>query len=648
MAGTFQDYDVPVPRQLKTSKKKNGLFKSNLSASDNSLDSDNWTRDMTKEEYRDSYLADYDVPKSSNEEITSTSHSNKPMNLEAVESKEIVNNVSLVVFKGLEKEVQSAVTQILTFSVKWRECKSADTRASIVKIVCVSTWKKLQNYLAEVSKIFAKNQRERTKEVTIIIEGLKKSSDELEHVLDHLNKLLNGSSGNANDFDYLTTLVSLASDVQNHLTELGSIVEENANVLFAAVKQKEITSPKSKQNPNIRPNVIPPPTRQKPNDLLKKYQNSPTDHKQKVSTQDSMDYDVPKPSSEPRSLFTRSMSCEKSLDYDFPRYNEDINCRSTAHELKSGLGELDYDLPRNSKITDQSFPEFPMKRTQSFDNCLDYDLPSGSTVQRPNMYPDDMIDSATASMRQNISRSSVGGEKRTAVVLEKGNAKFDILQKKDTNSKLIPTKLVVGNLNSTINGQTQMLRKGLKLNSDRVDSGVDYDYPISQPAWSSCENLASSVEGNLVLNKSNKKQMPVAECRRRISEHDRNIFYHYAESVRAEIVCIENLCRSMCKIFSENCDMTSHVDEVKSLVISSHKLVFIGDAIIKSVSVVEIQKKLQILCQNLSDKLKQLITATKTALSVNNLTISSRQQVVNCIEEIHLMASKFTEIFSQS
>lgn len=688
-----RDYDVPIslspaaeqttlPAERNRSKEGSG---GGGGSPDPEVSSNRFTTSAEKFWNRDSFMADYDTPRCARgteypvargtllqksppvttdhaRSANATSTTTSPVEDSKLELNEPMFLASL-------REVQNAVTQVISYAGKWRECRNPDTKASIVKKVSVSIWKKLQTLILEFSKRLVRRKDSRRSTVTLSdhLAALKVISVDLEKVLGFLNNSYHPPStrcsGEHGDFDYVMELVIISKQINTHLEHCNSIVtgelddEQHYSMEGPVDAKRTVRSSAYQSEPPekepFRRAPAPPPTRPKTADVV----GSPN-------------------SSADGNRFPGSPFGNRSAMMGAPGHQ-------TIHNTAADVS-TDYDVPKRAataRVDTRSAPA------------------DGGAVARRGT-----TSSVILRLSEVRSASAERRTKRDAVIVEMNDETFEILERRGDNSaasKFAPTKLVAGTFHPRFGSQESDSYAPDEKNPHQqqqqhrsISIPVDYDYPLPaggqqgptrdreklrrQPSTS---DYPVDHDGSVPAGPGlSKEKSPPLEMQRfktvdrstsrystsskfsaaavaTLANEDRNLLLYYRPCVSGELDRLESMCRAMRRRVETGGDSTTVelvVSNVETLVVCAHKIVFVGDTIVRNLRDEAPRNVVTREALNLGQSIKAVVAVTKASVASSptqggnrgpiSFSSSQRLDLLRCIDETLAAAARFLDV----
>lgn len=511
-------------------------------------------------------------------------------------------------FKKSQKDTEMPAKQMEQMIEKWINCQNSVKLQMVIKTMSVNLWKHLQDYLAQTSKLFASLRSLASPEVFKKKDEMKKLSRDMEDVLEQMNR-------QALD----------QSNFLNMLTQLSNIVKQLLeNILFLSVFYDNVNSEKL---------------------WLKVIEEESCHNSQKLKTKkyestcsfSSTDYDLPRQSKvngisdcSPQRVHSTDFNAQMNklrienlvnssefTDYDRPKSIDNLNHKQST--------TTDYDMPRNS-TGEISVKQDHSYRPKSLDT-LDYDSPTSSRLLPNNSIKNKNKGSYPEQNRANSDYIA--------------SPDYDIPPTDNTRKSMEQLLTLVNQqgFKTKFNQHSNLPQKSAK-HASRVASSFetsDYDYPSASASQIDIEdNVRNNKPSQYTSNKSINTKTSISIPN--IPDYDTLPTTKDAPDLKKKQRTLPNLDKSESNLLKyykphlqKNIEsvyahlelLNSHIDkseltadtltkEMRYLVTSSHKLVFIIDFITRRLSNHKVfSRELNIFCNKIVDYLKIIASYTK-------------------------------------
>ena len=560
----MQDYDTPVSNRLTKSPLQNSRLKNlekapraNLSPGD-AKEYDDYCVPSNKD---DRSSVGGDSLKSPTPNITST-------NFEKYYASYLKS----------EKDMNVFSRQVTSMMKKWYDSSDHDSRAQIVKVICVSFWKAIQAYIAEAAKTIASIKGLVSAEMFKSFEEVKRSSHSLENVLDYLNRFCALDAKDKTKIEFLQQLSALTSSLSTHSQQLSEFflhVEKES--LWLRVGEIASADPVDGRR-----------------HLKAKGKNSESTPLFCKSLRSSYgDYDTPS---------TKFITAQDKLLNSPANLNvlvRDKGKKSETSDLGTHSSSLysdpdqsfeatDYDVPRSSDISDYHSEDMLNQSDYSrptSSEFLDYDCPK---PKNPN---NNLKNKSVESLSSELSRSSVIDDQ----------VDYDIPTSNFSTFQLRASEMRFRNRPGVTKSADAFSKASIFLSFEELD----YDVP--------------SNKGEVPSIKIDSPEIYLS----RMVQSERNLLKYYYPFIAEELKNLSGLILRLQNHLTSSRNKAESkkplmlINDVKGLAACSHKILFVVDSILKRIqSDPDLTSQLNFSCTKICEHLKNITNIVKQVSQV--------------------------------
>lgn len=473
-----------------------------------------------------------------------------------------------------EKDVNVFSRQVTSMMKKWYDSSDHNSRAQVVKAICISFWKAIQAYVAEAAKTIASIKGLVSAETFKSFEEVKHSSQDLENVLDYLNRFNALDAKDKTKIEFLQQLSALTSSLSTHSRQLSEFFKhvEKEGLWLRVGEATGLTLVDGRRN------------------LTKaKGKNSESTPLVCKSTRSSYgDYDTPstkfaqtqqdKLLNSPTSLdiLVREKG-KKSETSDLGRHNS-----SLYSDPDRSFEATDYDVPRSSDVSDYhsegvDYSDYSRPTSSEF---LDYDCP------RPKNANASLKNKSVESLASELSRSSAVDDQ---VDYDIPTSNFSVFQLRAPDARS-------GNRSGMTKSEDAFSKRSIFSSFEELD----YDIPSKKGEVPSIEVDSPEV------------------CLNRMVRNERNLLRYYFPFIAEELKNLSSLIERLQNYLTSSKNKTDSkkpltlINDVKGLAACSHKILFVVDSILKRIqSNPDLTSQLNFSCAKICEHLKNITNLVK-------------------------------------
>lgn len=475
-----------------------------------------------------------------------------------------------------EKDMNVFSRQVTSMMKKWYDSSDHNSRAQVVKAICISFWKAIQAYVAEAAKTIASIKGLVSVETFKSFEEVKQSSQDLENVLDYLNRFNSLDAKDKAKIEFLQQLSALTSSLSTHsrqLSEFFKHVEKEGLWLRVGETasstpvegRRNLTKAKGK-NSESTPLVC--------KSSRSSYGDYDTPSTKFAQTQQDKFLNSP-PSLE---VLVREKG-KKSETSDLERHNS-----SLYSDPDRSFEATDYDVPRSSDISDY--------HSEGVD-CSDYSRPTSSEFldydcPRPKNANASLKNKSVESLASELSRSSAIDDQVDYDIPTSNFSVFQLRAQSDARS---------GNRSGVTKSADAFSKRSIFSSFEELD----YDIPIKKGEVPSIEVDSPEV------------------CLNRMVRSERNLLRYYFPFIAEELKNLSGLIERLQNYLTSSKTSTTDskkslalINDVKGLAACSHKILFVVDSILKRIqSNTDLTSQLNFSCAKICEHLKNITNLVK-------------------------------------